>query len=141
MTSKQPQNRTHSNNLGTVSTNLFLKVSRLEGGAGGGGGASSSRAEKSPYVLSQLLLPFQMLLAGILLGFVCLLAEIKMVKKIMARSKSSTRSIVTRPSRSIGRTEANLTSIKMADLESERPKIHKMVRFGSKFENMVIIEL
>ena len=116
-----------------------MKVSRLESGAKGGG--SRSRAENSPYVLSQMLAAFEMLLAGILLGFVSLLAEIKRAKQIMERSTRSTRSRRSRPSRSIGRTEANLTSIKMADLGSKRPKIHKIVRFNKRFENMVRIEL
>lgn len=120
---------------------LFLKVSRLESGAKGGG--SRSRAENSPYVLSQMLAAFEMLLAGILLGFVSLLAEIKRGKKIVRSSTRSARSKRSRPSRSIGTPEATVTSPNRAepDPHLKRSNIQKMVRFDSKFEDMVGIEM
>ena len=120
---------------------LFLKVSRLESGAKGGG--SRSRAENSPYVLSQMLAAFEMLLAGILLGFVSLLAEIKRGKKIVRSSTRSARSKRSRPSRSIGTPEATVTSPKRAepDPHLKRSNIQKMVRFDSKSEDMVGIEM
>ena len=118
---------------------LFLKVSRLESGAKG----SRSRAENSPYVLSQMLAAFEMLLAGILLGFVSLLAEIKRGKKIVRSSTRSARSKRSRPSRSIGTPEATVTSPNRAepDPHLKRSNIQKMVRFDSKFEDMVGIEM
>ena len=120
---------------------LFLKVNRLESGAKGGG--SRSRAENSPYVLSQMLAAFEMLLAGILLGFVSLLAEIKRGKKIVRSSTRSARSKRSRPSRSIGTPEATVTSPNRAepDPHLKRSNIQKMVRFDSKFEDMVGIEM
>ena len=127
---------------GVTNRPLFLKVSRLESGAKGGG--SRSRAENSPYVLSQMLAAFEMLLAGILLGFVSLLAEIKRGKKKIVRSSTrSARSKRSRPSRSIGTPEATVTSPNRAepDPHLKRSNIQKMVRFDSKFEDMVGIEM
>ena len=126
---------------GVTNRPLFLKVSRLESGAKGGGSRSS--AENSPYVLSQMLAAFEMLLAGILLGFVSLLAEIKRGKKIVRSSTRSARSKRSRPSRSIGTPEVTVTSPNRAepDPHLKRSNIQKMVRFDSKFEDMVGIEM
>ena len=119
-------------------TYLFFKVSRLEGGAGGGGG-SKSRAENSPYVLSQILAPFEMLLGGIVLGFVSLLVELKKGKKITGRSTGSTKPSLW-STRSRGPFGISGASTRGVVQDSKRPKIHKVVRFESKFENMVWIE-
>ena len=108
-----------------VTDPLFFKVSRLERGS-----KSRSRAEESPYVLSQMLAPFQMLLAGILLGFASLLAEMKSGKKVMEGSARSRRP----RSRPIVTPEAAFTSKDRRNLNLMAPKIHKMVRFESKFE-------
>ena len=123
-------------------TYLFFKVSRLEGGAGGGGG-SKSRAENSPYVLSQILAPFEMLLGGIVLGFVSLLVELKKGKKITGRSTGSRKPALwsTRSTGTFGISGEPKASTRGVVQDSKRrPKIHKVVRFESKFENMVWIE-
>ena len=54
----------------------FSKVARLDGAK------IPKNVDITPRNLSQMLAPFKILLAGILLGFVSLLAEIKMVKKV-----------------------------------------------------------
>ena len=121
-------------------TYLFFKVSRLEGGAGGGG--SKSRAENSPYVLSQILAPFEMLLGGIFLGFVSLLVEMMKGKKITGRSTASTKPLLwsTRSTGPFGISGKPKASTRGVVQESKRPKIHKVVRFETKFENVGWIE-
>ena len=52
----------------------LFKVSELQGGG------AASRPEISPYVISQMLVPLEMLLCGMLMGLVALLFEIKRVK-------------------------------------------------------------
>ena len=49
----------------------MLKVSKLQGAG------TTSRPEISPYVLSQMLVPLEMLLCGIVMGFLALAAEMK----------------------------------------------------------------
>ena len=49
----------------------MFKVSQLQGAG------VASRPETSPYFLSQMLVPLEMLLGGIVVGFVALAAEIK----------------------------------------------------------------
>ena len=49
----------------------MFKVSQLQGAG------VASRPETSPYFLSQMLVPLEMLLGGIVVGFVTLAAEIK----------------------------------------------------------------
>ena len=56
---------------------ILKKVGRLDGTK------RSSLAEESPYIISQMLAPFEILLAGILLGFISLLVEIKRGKRTM----------------------------------------------------------
>ena len=48
-----------------------MKVSKLRGAG------TTSRPEISPYVLSQMLVPLEMLLCGIVMGFLALAAEMK----------------------------------------------------------------
>ena len=54
----------------------FSKVARLDGAK------IPRNVDISPRNLSQMLAPFKILLAGFILGFISLLAEVKMVKKI-----------------------------------------------------------
>ena len=99
---------------------FFSKVSRLRGGSG------NRAAEKSPYVLSQMLAPFEMLLGGVLLGLLSLWAEIRRGKKVIVRG-----SAVVKRSRS----SPKPTSARGAALDLTRYKIRKTVRFG--FDSMI----
>ena len=53
----------------------MFKVSKLQGAG------LSGRPENSPYVLSQMLVPAEMLLCGLLMGLIALVAEIKRSKE------------------------------------------------------------
>ena len=97
-------------------------MSRLRGGSG------NRAAEKSPYVLSQMLAPFEMLLGGVLLGLLSLWAEIRRGKKVIVRRSAIVER--SRPSRSIGAPEGTLNSSRGADQGLRRYKTRKTVRFG-----------
>ena len=60
----------------------MYQVSKLQGASG-----VARRPEISPYVLPQMLVPLEMLLCGILMGFVALLAEIKGSRKSRERRR------------------------------------------------------
>ena len=59
----------------------------------------ASRPETSPYVISQMLVPLEMLLGGIIVGFIALLAERRRKKVLRTRR---TRSMVYKGQREIG---------------------------------------
>ena len=90
-------------------------MSRLQGGSG------NRAAEKSAYVLSQMLAPFEMLLGGVLLGLLSLWAEIRRGKKVIRRSATVKRSRSSSP---------KPTSARGAALDLRQYKIRKTVRFG-----------
>ena len=90
-------------------------MSRLQGGSG------NHAAEKSAYVLSQMLAPFEMLLGGVLLGLLSLWAEIRRGKRVIVRRSATVKG---------SRSSPKPTSAKGAALDLTRYKIRKTVRFG-----------
>ena len=85
---------------------ILFQVSKLRGAG------MASRPETSPYVISQMLVPLEMLLGGIIIGFIALLAE-RRRRKVLRTTR--TRSMVYKGQREIGKVLASTISHQPAE--------------------------